>query len=217
MKSLTLSMSLYMANGTLHDHLYDPNKNPLPWKHRLQICIGAARGLFYLQSAVKNTILHRSFKSVNIFLDENWVAKVSYFELSGRKSISVVPTIVGSNLGYLDSDYIRDEQLTEKSYVFSFGLVLFEVLCAPKELIRWLDEDQVSLVQWIKSGLRSNFAGRIDPNLMHDSSPECLGMFIETASKCLLDKGTERPSMNEIVASLEAALLVQEAADGSRG
>lgn len=207
----------YMANGTLHDHLYDPNKNPLPWKHRLQICIGAARGLFYLQSAVKNTILHRSFKSVNIFLDENWVAKVSYFELSGRKSISVVPTIVGGNLGYLDSDYIRDEQLTEKSYVFSFGLVLFEVLCAPKDLIRWLDEDQVSLVQWIKSGIRSNFSGRIDPNLMHDSSPECLGMFIETASKCLLDKGTERPSMNEIVASLEAALLVQEAADGSRG
>lgn len=207
----------YMANGTLHNHLYDPEKNPLPWKRRLQICIGAARGLSYLQSTVKNTILHRSFRSANIFLDENWVAKVSCFESFGRKSINVVPTILKGNFGYLDSDYIRDEQLTEKSYVFSFGLVLFEVLCATKESTGWLDEDQVSLVQWIKSGLRSNLAGRIDPNLTHELSPECLGMFIETASKCLLDKGTERPSMNEIVESLEAALLVQEAADGTRG
>lgn len=206
----------YMANGTLHDHLYDPDRNPLPWKHRLQICIGAARGLSYLQSAVKQTILHCSLKSANIFLDENWVAKVSDFELSRRRGISGVQTIVRYNWGCLDSDYIRDDKLTEKSYIFSFGLVLFEVLCATKESTRWLDEDQVSLAQWIKSHLRNNLAGCIDPNLIGNISPECFVMFVEIASKCLLDKGTERPSMEEIVTSLEAALLLQQAADGTR-
>ena len=83
----------------------------------------------------------------------------------------------------------RDARLTEKSYVFSFGLVLFEVLCATKESIRWLDEDKVSLAQWIKSRLRNNLAGCVDPNLMSKISPECFGLFVETAIKCLLDKG----------------------------
>ncbi|KAL3526610.1 hypothetical protein ACH5RR_011266 [Cinchona calisaya] len=78
---------------------------------------------------------------------------------------------------------------------------------------RWLDEDQVSLAQWIKSGLRNNLSGYIDPYLTGKIAPECFRMFIEAASKCLLDKGIERPSLSDIVASLESALEQQEAAD----
>ncbi|KAL2523008.1 Receptor-like protein kinase FERONIA [Forsythia ovata] len=75
----------YMTNGTLHEQLHDPCRDPLPWKRRLQICIGTARGLSYLQSIIKQKTLHRDFKSTNIWLDENWVPKVSEWGLSIKK------------------------------------------------------------------------------------------------------------------------------------
>ncbi|KAL2523012.1 Receptor-like protein kinase FERONIA [Forsythia ovata] len=203
----------YMTNGTLHEQLHDPCKDPLPWKRRLQICIGAARGLSYLQSIIKQTTLHRDFKSTNIWLDENWVPEVSEWGLSRKKGNNSIPMIVRGNWGYLDSDFVRDEQLTEKSYIYSFGMVLFEVLCADKTSDRWSDEDQVSLAHWIKSSMRSNLSGCIDPYLAGKTSTGSLKIFMETAGRCLLDRGTERPSMNEIVAQLEAALKQQEAAD----
>ncbi|KAK6155005.1 hypothetical protein DH2020_009253 [Rehmannia glutinosa] len=207
----------YMANGTLYDHLHEPFKDPLPWKRRLQICIGAARGLSYIHSNVKQTTLHRDLKSTNIWLDENWVPKVSEWGLSRKKGNNRVPTIFRGNWGYLDSDYIRGEQLTEKSYVYSFGLILFELLFADKESDRWFDEDQVSLAQWIKSCMRNNLSGYIDPFLVGRTSPESLKIFVETAGRCLLDYGNDRPSMTDIVSRLEAALKHQEATEGNKG
>lgn len=207
----------HMANGTLYDHLHEPSKDPLPWKIRLQICIGAARGLSYIHSIVKKMVLHRDFRSTNIWLDHNWVPKVSEWGLSRKKGNNRVTTIVAGNWGHLDSDYIRGEQLTEKSYIFSFGLVLFESLFADKGSDRWFDEDQVSLSQWIKSCMRNNLSGSIDPFLVGRTSPDSLKIFIETAGRCILDRGNERPSITDIVTKLEAALKLQEDTEGNNG
>ncbi|KAK4490748.1 hypothetical protein RD792_001454 [Penstemon davidsonii] len=207
----------YMANGSLHDHLHEPHKDPLPWKRRLQICIGAARGLSYLHSIIKKTTLHRDLKSTNIWLDDRWIPKVSFWGLSKKKGNSRAPTIVRGNWAHLDSDYIRGDELTGKSYVYSFGLVLFEVLCAGKDSDRWLDEDQVSLAQWIKSNMRSNLSGCIDSFLVGRASHDSLKSFIETAGRCLLDYGIDRPSMLDIITRLEVALKQQEAAEGNKG
>ncbi|KAL1538821.1 receptor-like protein kinase FERONIA [Salvia divinorum] len=207
----------HMENGTLYDHLHDGSKDPLPWKRRLQICIGAARGLEYIHFTVKQTMLHLDLKSTNIWLNEDWTPKISGWGLSKITGNNQVPSTIKSNWGILDSNYIRGEQLTEMSCVYSFGLILFEVLFAEKESDRWLNEGHVTLAQWIKSCTRTNLPGCIDPFLVGRTAPDSLNIFVETAGRCLLDRGIDRPSMTGVVARLEDALQLQEATEVFKG
>ncbi|KAL3344078.1 hypothetical protein AABB24_023491 [Solanum stoloniferum] len=201
----------YAAGGTLHDYLRDPDRNPLSWKKRLEICIGAAEGLNYLRSILKITVLHCIFNSTYIFLNENLVAKVSEVSWSKTKGINTARVIPEG--GYLDSDYLRDNKLTEKSYVYSFGLVLFEMLCANEALEHWLNHGQVSLAQWIKTCFMTVKSHSIHPCLVGRISPDCFEMFVDTAINCLHHEGNKRPSMNDIITSLKEALKLQEAAN----
>ncbi|KAL8152012.1 hypothetical protein V2J09_021820 [Rumex salicifolius] len=201
----------FMENGTLRDHLYNNDSSvsieSLSWKARLEICIGAAKGLHYLHTGLVGVIVHRDVKSSNILLDANYEAKVSDFGLSRSDPQDCVSIDVKGTFGYLDPEYCRCFQLTEKSDVYSFGVVLLEVLCARKVINRSLSNEHANLADWaLARKAREGIEAIVDPTLAGQINPNSLAKFVETAEKCLRESGVDRPAMSDVVWDLQFAL-----------
>ncbi|GKU97389.1 hypothetical protein SLEP1_g10538 [Rubroshorea leprosula] len=185
-KGESILMYEYVTHGGLNGHLFK-NDDPLPWKRRLEICIGAARGLHYLHTGAKYAIIHFDVKPHNILLNENWDAKLSDFGLSliGPSSFSKpkpnawegrISTARGT-LGYMAPEVLyKNLGFSEKVDVYSLGLVLIEVLCGRKMVDAFAEDDDFiylisGIIKCIKNGCVHDI---IDPFLKGKIAPVCL-------------------------------------------
>ncbi|KAK4394875.1 Pto-interacting protein 1 [Sesamum angolense] len=208
----------YMACGTLADHLYKlsrkcNNDSTLTWKQRLNICIGAGRGLDYLHTG--HSLIHRDIKASNILLDENFIAKVSDFGLAkhlGRNKLeSHVSTKVKGTFGYLDPNYLMTGKLTRKSDTYAFGVVLLEVLSGRPAVDPSFPVDEQILTKWARENISKGKAVQIvASNLRGEISEDSLKAFVGVVERCLHDQPKKRPTMTQVVLQLELALEEQE-------
>lgn len=209
----------YMPHGTLYDHIHKAD-TPLSWMQRLKIAIGAARGLDYLHTGIgtQHGIIHRDVKSFNILLDDNWEAMISDFGLSKigptNQSVSYIDASIKGTFGYLDPEYFYTGKLTSKTDVFAFGVVLFEILSGRLAVDRSLEEDQCSLVRWAQKCEKERKIDQlVDSSIAGTIASKCLRSFAQTAYCCLNSDPKKRPTMTEVVASLQAVLELQKKFD----
>ncbi|XP_050234166.1 LRR receptor-like serine/threonine-protein kinase IOS1 [Mercurialis annua] len=209
----------YMANGNLEDYLIDSNRNSLSWETRLRIAVEAAQGLEYLHNGCKPQIVHRDVKTTNILLNDTFQAKLADFGLSrvfldGGTHIS---TVVAGTPGYLDPEYYVTNWLTEKSDVFSFGVVLLEIITGRPVIAKTRDE-MTHISQWVSSMLETGDIHRIvDPRLNGDFEVNSTWKAVELAMACVSTTSAKRPTMNQVVIELNQYCLKTEMARNRQG
>ncbi|KAJ0540957.1 putative protein kinase RLK-Pelle-CrRLK1L-1 family [Helianthus annuus] len=209
----------YMPHGTLYDHLHK-DRTPLSWVQRVKIAMGAARGLDYLHTGTLHGVIHRDVKSSNILLDENWEAMISDFGLSKIGStnqlVSYVDASVKGTFGYLDPEYFYTNKLTRKTDVYAFGVVLFELLSGRLPVDERNVEEEYSLVRWAQKCVRERKIDQmVDSNIKGTISTKCLRRFTKIAYRCVHGAPKERPTMTEVVASLQALLELPDKSNHS--
>ncbi|XP_023734375.1 putative receptor-like protein kinase At5g39000 [Lactuca sativa] len=211
----------YMPNGTLYDHLHKA-ETPLNWMQRIQIAIGAARGLDYLHTGfgTQHGVIHRDVKTSNILLDNNWEAMISDFGLSkispANQSSSYIDASVKGTFGYLDPEYFYTRKLTRKTDVYAFGVVLFELLSGRLAVDEGNAEEHISLVRWAQKCVKEGkFDQIVDSNIRVTVFSKCLRRFAKIAYRCLLSVLKERPTMAEVVVTLQDLVELQRRHDNS--
>ncbi|KAK2989435.1 hypothetical protein RJ640_018753 [Escallonia rubra] len=197
----------YMENGSLWDVLHGPmKKEKLDWNTRLRIALGAAQGLAYLHHDCSPRIIHRDVKSSNILLDKDYEAHLTDFGIAKSlcTSKSHTSTCIMGTIGYIDPEYARTSRLTEKSDVYSYGIVLLELLTGRKAV-----DNESNLHHLILSKTANNAVMEtVDP----DISTTCKDLgevkkVFQLALLCTKRQPSERPTMHEVVRVLGSLVL----------
>ncbi|KAF8007148.1 hypothetical protein BT93_K1216 [Corymbia citriodora subsp. variegata] len=203
----------FIPNGTLYQYLHDPNQEfHVSWDTRLRIATEIAGALFYLHSAASIPIYHRDIKSTNILLDEKYRVKVADFGTS--KSVSLdqthVTTLVQGTFGYLDPEYFQSSQFTDKSDVYSFVVVLVELLTRQKPISSLREQEGRSLVTYFIISMEKNrLLDIVDAQVLKDGNKEEIASIAKLEKGCLNLNGRNRPTMKEVAMELEGIRKLQ--------
>ncbi|KAK2638848.1 hypothetical protein Ddye_026643 [Dipteronia dyeriana] len=196
----------FIQNGTLFHYLHDQNENlPFTWDMRLRIAIEIAGALSYLHSSASIPIYHRDIKTSNILLDDKYRAKVADFGTS--RSIPIddthLTTKVQGTLGYFDPDYFQSNQFTDKSDIYSFGVVLVELLTGQKPIFSTMTEEGRSLASYFINSMEENKVCDILDAQVKLGKEEEIMVMANLAIRCLNLQGKQRPTMREVAMELE--------------
>lgn len=199
-----------IPNGSVESHLHGIHQEyaPLDWGARLKIALGAARGLAYLHEDSSPRVIHRDFKSSNILLEHDFTPKVSDFGLA-RTALDEenkhISTRVMGTFGYVAPEYAMTGHLLVKSDVYSYGVVLLELLTGRKPVDMSQPPGQENLVSWARPLLTSKegLESIIDPTLGPDFPFDGISKVAAIASMCVQPEVSNRPFMGEVVQALK--------------
>ncbi|KAK2370848.1 protein kinase family protein [Trifolium repens] len=202
----------YMSNGNLRDRLDGVFGKNMDWSTRVTIALGAARGLEYLHEAAAPRILHRDVKSTNILLDKNWQAKITDLGLAkdlrsgDLASCSDSSQRMKGTFGYFAPEYAIVGRASIESDVFSFGVVLLELISGRQPILKSAGKEE-SLVVWATPRLydsRRVITELADPQLKGNFPEDEVYIMANLAKECLLLDPDTRPTMSEVVLILSS-------------
>nr|GMD62325.1 probable serine/threonine-protein kinase At1g01540 [Ipomoea batatas] len=199
----------YVNNGNLDQWLHGDvgEVSPLTWDIRMNIILGCAKGLAYLHEGLEPKVVHRDVKSSNILLDRQWHAKLSDFGLAKllNAESSYVTTRVMGTFGYVAPEYACTGMLNEKSDIYSFGILIMEIITGRTPVEYGRPQGEVHLVDWLKTMVGNRKSEEvIDPKLPEVPSSKALKRALLVALRCVDPDAQKRPKMGHIIHMLEA-------------
>ncbi|XP_039139670.1 proline-rich receptor-like protein kinase PERK4 [Dioscorea cayenensis subsp. rotundata] len=213
----------FVPNKTLAYHLHGKGLPTMDWSTRLKVALGTAKGLAYLHEDCHPRIIHRDIKSANILLDANFEAMVADFGLAKLTSDNNthVSTRVMGTLGYLAPEYASSGKLTEKSDVFSFGVMLLELITGRRPVDnghKFMDE---GLVDWARQVMSramvdGNYDELVDSRLEGKYNPVELARMVGCAAASIRHSAKRRPKMSQILRALEGDVSLEDLNEGVR-
>ncbi|KAF8090323.1 hypothetical protein N665_0479s0026 [Sinapis alba] len=202
-------------NGSVESHLHE---GTLDWDARLKIALGAARGLAYLHEDSNPRVIHRDFKASNVLLEDDFTPKVSDFGLAreATEGSEHISTRVMGTFGYVAPEYAMTGHLLVKSDVYSYGVVLLELLTGRKPVDMSQPSGEENLVTWARPLLanREGLEQLVDPRLAGTYDFDDMAKVAAIASMCVHQEVSHRPFMGEVVQALK---LIYNDADETCG
>ncbi|KAF8118306.1 hypothetical protein N665_0005s0073 [Sinapis alba] len=202
-------------NGSVESHLHE---GTLDWDARLKIALGAARGLAYLHEDSNPRVIHRDFKASNVLLEDDFTPKVSDFGLAreATEGSQHISTRVMGTFGYVAPEYAMTGHLLVKSDVYSYGVVLLELLTGRRPVDMSQPSGEENLVTWARPLLanREGLEQMVDPTLAGTYDFDDMAKVAAIASMCVHQEVSHRPFMGEVVQALK---LIYNDADETCG
>lgn len=194
----------YVRNQSLHDHLLGKKKvQPLTWDVRYKVVLGTAEGLTYLHEESKLRIIHRDIKLSNVLLDEHFSPKIADFGLARLfpEDKTHISTAIAGTLGYMAPEYVIRGKLTEKADIYSFGVLVIEVVCGKKNIS--FGQNSFSILQkvWNLYG-EGRLCEAVDPSLQGNFVEEEALILLQVGLLCAQASAELRPCMSSVVKML---------------
>ncbi|XP_047057506.1 G-type lectin S-receptor-like serine/threonine-protein kinase At2g19130 [Lolium rigidum] len=202
----------YMPNGSLEVHLFKKKSSLLTWNARYQIALGIAKGLAYLHEECEDCIIHCDIKPENILLDAELCPKIADFgmaKLLGREFNSALTTVRGT-MGYLAPEWISGLPITKKADVYSFGIVLFEIISGRRSTERMKFGNHRYFPLYAAAQVNEGeVLCLLDGRLEGEANLKELDVTCRVACWCIQDEENDRPSMGQVVRMLEGVISTE--------